>query len=74
MQQSLLHLGGDVVPIGCGRNARNNLDAKITVKRLNQIDWHRVVIGPFKDPGSARTAKSKLNELNIPAIPLQQEN
>ena len=52
----------------------NNLDANITVKRLNQIDWHRVVIGPFKDPGSAMTAKSKLNELNIPAIPLQQEN
>ena len=52
----------------------NNLDANITVKRLNQIDWHRVVIGPFKDPGSAMTAKSKLNELNIPSIPLQQEN
>ena len=52
----------------------NNLDANIIVKRLNQIDWHRVVIGPFKDPGSARTAKSKLSELNIPAIPLQQEN
>ena len=52
----------------------NNLDANIKVKRLNQIDWHRVVIGPFKDPGSAMTAKSKLNELNIPAIPLHQEN
>ena len=52
----------------------NNVDASITVKRLNQIDWHRVVIGPFKDPDRAMKAKSKLNELNIPAIPLLQEN
>ena len=52
----------------------NNLDANINVKRLNQIDWHRVVVGPFKDPGSAKKAKSKLNELNIPAIPLKHEN
>lgn len=51
----------------------NNIDASINVKRLNQIDWHRVVIGPFKDPDHAMKAKSKLNELNIPAIPLPQE-
>ena len=51
----------------------NNVDASINVKRLNQIDWHRVVIGPFKDPDDAMKAKSKLNELNITAIPLRQE-
>ena len=52
----------------------NNLDATINIKNLNQIDWHRVVVGPFKNQDLAIEARSKLNELNIPAIRVQREN
>ena len=52
----------------------NNFDANIKVKNLNQIDWHRVVVGPFRNADHAMSARSKLNELNIPVITVQHEN
>ena len=52
----------------------NNLKANIKIKTLNEVEWHRVQVGPFDNKNSAEKARLKLSELSIPAIRVNTSN